>query len=96
MIEAEGHAEGSKTSPQFGDLPFVIPRPSAAAIERNQSATPRIAGVASIAGARAHLSDAPEREERLVAVGPHVMPYAQAAKLTEPRKCALHVTGSGE
>ena len=33
---------------------------------------------------------APEREERLVDVGPLVIPHAQAAKLTEPGKCALH------
>ena len=33
---------------------------------------------------------APEREERLVDVGPFVIPHAQAAKLTEPSKCALH------
>src|SRR6476620_6318970 len=33
---------------------------------------------------------APEREERLVDVGPFVIPHAQAAKLTEPGKCALH------
>jgi hypothetical protein len=33
---------------------------------------------------------APQREERLVDVGPLVIPHAQAAKLTEPRKCALH------
>ena len=32
---------------------------------------------------------APEREERLVDVRPLVIPHAQAAKLTEPGKCAL-------
>ena len=33
---------------------------------------------------------APEREERLVNVGPLVIPHSQAAKLTEPGKGALH------
>src|SRR4029450_8658406 len=33
---------------------------------------------------------APELEERLVDVGPLVIPHPQPAKLTEPGKCALH------
>ena len=33
---------------------------------------------------------APEREERLVDVGPPVIPHAQPAKLTEPGECPLH------
>src|SRR5262249_6816871 len=33
---------------------------------------------------------APEREERLVDVGPLVIPHAEAAKLTEPGEGALH------
>ena len=33
---------------------------------------------------------APEREERLVDVGPLVIPHAQTAKLIEPGKCPLH------
>ncbi len=33
---------------------------------------------------------APERKECLVDVGPLVIPHAQAAKLTQPGKCALH------
>ena len=31
-----------------------------------------------------------EREERLVNVGPLLIPHAQAAKLAEPRECAFH------
>jgi len=33
---------------------------------------------------------APERDERLMDVGPLLIPHAQAAKLTEPREWAFH------
>jgi hypothetical protein len=50
----------------------------------------RSAGPPTSCAATASKSALTEREERLVDVGPFVIPPTQAAKLTEPRKCALH------
>jgi hypothetical protein len=47
---------------------------------------------------RADSPDSPKRDERLMDIGPLVIPQAKAAKLIEPSKCALHdptATGPG-